>query len=86
VGATHVDPAAPLRISLSGSFGLRLPRRALGHLDAVDPKASGPRFEVPFSATEPGAQEARARIEFFICSERWCVRESRDVSVAVDVR
>ncbi|HET6414222.1 MAG TPA: hypothetical protein VFG53_19380 [Anaeromyxobacter sp.] len=86
VPGTHVDPAAPLRISLSGSPGLKMSRRVLGQKDAVGPRAQGPRFEVPFTATQRGAQVARARIDFFVCSETWCARQSRDVSVAVLVK
>jgi len=82
----HVDPAAPLRVSLSASPGLKMSRRVLSHQDAVDPRALGPRFEVPFTATKRGAQVARARLDFFICSETWCARQSRDVSVAVLVK
>jgi hypothetical protein len=82
----HVHPAAPLKIAISGTPGLKLSKDVLGHKDAVDPAAEGPRFEVPFTATAPGAQEARARLDFFICSDEWCVKQSRDVTVAVDVR
>jgi len=86
LNGTHVHPQAPLKIALSGTPGLKLSRDVLGHKDAVDPKAEGPRFEVPFTASEPGAQEARARVDFFICSDQWCVKQSRDVTVAVDVK
>jgi len=83
---THVDPAAPVRIALSGTPGLKLSRDALGHQDAVDPGSPGPRFEVPFTATQAGAQEARARVDFFLCSDAWCAKQSRDVAVAIDVK
>ncbi len=83
---THVHPAAPLKITLSATPGLKLSREQLGHADAVDPKAEGPRFEVPFTATAAGAQEARAKVDFFICSETWCVKQSRDLSVSVAVK
>jgi hypothetical protein len=83
---THVHPAAPLKIALSATPGLTLSRRELGHADAIDPKADGPRFEVPFTATAAGAQEARAQVGFYICSETWCVKQSRDVRVSVDVK
>ncbi len=81
----HVHPAAPLKIALSGTPGLKLSKEQLGHADAVDPKAEGPRFEVPFTAAA-GAQEARAKLDFFICSETWCVKQTREVSVSVDVK
>ncbi len=86
LNGTHVHPAAPLKIALSGTPGLKLSKDVLGHKDAIDPGAQGPRFEVPFTAAQAGAQEARARVEFFICSDQWCVKQSRDVTLAVDVR
>ncbi len=86
VQGTHVHPAAPLKIALAATPGLKLDRDALGHKDAVDPKADGPRFEVPFSAAQAGAQEVRVKVDFFICSDQWCVKQSRDVTVAVDVK
>ncbi len=85
ITGTHVHPAAPLKIALSGTPGLKLSKDVLGHKDAVDPQAEGPRFEVPFTAAQRGAQVARAKVDFFICSDQWCVKQSRDVSVPVDV-
>ncbi len=83
---THVHPQAPLKIALSGTPGLKLSKDVLGHKDAVDPKADGPRFEVPFTAAQAGAQVARAKVDFFICSDQWCVKQSREVTVPVDVK
>ncbi len=85
LNGTHVHPAAPLKIALSGTPGLKLSKDVLGHKDALDPKADGPRFEVPFTAAQAGAQEARAKVDFFLCSDEWCAKQSRDVTVAVAV-
>jgi hypothetical protein len=82
----HVDPRAPLKVTLTATEGLRLEKEKLGQKDAVDPKAEMPRFEVPFLAREKGTQEARAKLDFFLCSDQWCVKQTREVSVAVDVR
>ncbi|HVO21917.1 MAG TPA: hypothetical protein VMU15_21880 [Anaeromyxobacter sp.] len=83
---THVNAEAPLKIALSATPGLKLSRDLLGHKDAQDPAGIVQRFEVPFTATGTGPQEARARVEFFICSEQWCVKQARDVAVAVHVK
>jgi hypothetical protein len=81
----HVHPEAPLRIVLDAR-GLELAKRTLGHKDAVDPRAEGPRFEVPFVAPAAGAHEVSARVQFFVCSDQWCVKQARDVSVAVTAK
>jgi hypothetical protein len=83
---THVHPQAPLKITLAGSPGLKLAKDRLGHADALDPRAEGPRFEVPFTALATGAQEVKAKVEFFICSDQWCVKQARDLAVSIDVR
>jgi hypothetical protein len=82
----HVDPRAPLKITLEATPGLKLSKTALGKADPVDPKAAGRRFEVPFVAEAAGKHQARAKLDFFVCSEQWCVKQVRDVTVAIDAR
>ena len=86
VGKVHVHPQAPLKIALEATPGLELEKTALGKADPVDPKADGRRFEVPFAALAAGKQQARADLDFFICSDTWCVKQVRQVTFPVDVR
>ena len=86
LGGTHVHPQAPLKITLQATPGLSLSKAQLGHKDAVRPEADGPRFEVPFTAAKAGKEEARAKVDFFICSDKWCVKQTRDVSMPVEVK
>ena len=83
---THVNAEAPLKVALSATPGLKLSRDQLGHKDAQEPGGIAQRFEVPFTATDAGPQEARARLDFYICTEQWCVRQAREVAVAVHVK
>jgi hypothetical protein len=85
VEKVHVHPQAPLKITLEAP-GLTLEKTSLGHKDAVDPKSEGPRFEIPFVAAAAGRQDAKAKVDFFICSDQWCVKQTRDVTVAVNVK
>jgi hypothetical protein len=82
----HVHPQAPLKIALTATPGLTLGKSALGRKDLADPKAEAPRFEVPVTAAAAGKQEASAKVDFFICSDQWCVKQVRDVKVAIDVK
>ena len=82
----HIHPQAPLKIKLTAPAGLKLDKAELGHKDATDPKADGRRYEVPFTAVAAGKQEARANLDFFICSDTWCVKQVRQVTFPVDVR
>jgi hypothetical protein len=86
VEKVHVDPRAPLKISLEATPGLKLSKTTLGKTDPVDPKAEGRRFEVPFVAEAAGKHETRAKLDFFVCSDQWCVKQVRDVTVAVEAR
>lgn len=83
---THVHPQAPLKVTLAASPGLGLAKGTLGRADLADPKAEAPRFQVPFSAAAAGPQELTAKVDFFICSDQWCVKQIREVKVPVDVK
>jgi len=82
----HVDPRAPLKIKVEASPGLRAEKASLGRADATDPKSESPRFEVPVVAVAAGAQEAKLLLDFFVCSDSWCVKQARTVAVPVQVR
>jgi hypothetical protein len=81
----HVQPQAPLRMTVSASSGLALEKERLGWPD-VRGGTESPEIEVPFTATAPGAQAVRARLEFFVCSKHWCVGQDRDVVLPVAVQ
>jgi hypothetical protein len=83
---THVHPQAPLKVTLSASAGLALAKAQVGRADLAEPKAEAPRFEAPFKATAAGAQEVTAKVDFFICSDAWCVKQVREVKLAVEVK
>ncbi len=82
----HVDPRAPLKIVLEATPGVNLSRTSLGKADPVDPNAPGRRFEVPFVVERAGNHETRAKLDFFVCSDQWCVKQVRDVTVALEAR
>ena len=82
----HVHPQAPLKIKFEAPPALKLEKADLGRRDAVDPKAEEPRFEAPFVAAAAGAQQAKANVDFFICSDTACVKQQKTVSIAVAVK
>ncbi len=86
VEKVHVDARAPLKIALEATPGLKLAKSSLGKADPVDPKAEGRRFEVPFVAEKAGKHEARANLDFFVCSDQWCVKQVREIRVALEAR
>jgi hypothetical protein len=84
-GAVHVDPKAPIKVTLAATPGLTLPRAQLGRPDAVAAGA-GVSFLAPFTAAAAGPQEVKVRLDFFVCTDQWCVKQVRDLAVAVDVK
>ncbi len=82
----HVHPQAPLKIRFEGGPGLRLEKAELGRKDAVDVASQEPRFEAPFVARAAGKQEAKANVDFFICSDTACVKQTKTVAFAVGVK
>ncbi len=84
-GEVHVDPKAPLKVTLEASPGLKLQKAQLGRTDSVQ-AGQGLTFAAPFTATAAGKQEVKAKLDFFLCTDQWCVKQLRDVTVLVDVK
>ena len=82
----HVHPQAPLKVRFEAPAGLKLERAELSRKDAVDPEAAEPRFEASFLAAAAGAQEAKASVDFFICSDSACVKQARTLPIPVSVK
>lgn len=83
----HVSDEAPLKIELSGS-NVKLAKQKLTGADSVakkDPAKEGvsPRFEVPFTGGVAGKSTLEAKMSFFICTDKLCEKQKRDVTLAV---
>jgi len=81
----HVSPDAPVSVTVSAGPALELPKQKLGRPDAKATEAKGVEFEVPFVGKQTGKDELHAQVVFFICTEKLCERQKRDVSLAVVV-
>ena len=82
----HVNREFPLKYKVEPSAGLKVDKLEWKRTDAVDPKADNPRFQIPFTATAKGKQQVTVQMRFAICSDAWCVPQTRTVTVPVDVR
>ncbi len=89
-GGAHVSDEAPLRIELSSKES-KLDKAKLTIADSVVKKKEGeaavpdPRFEVGFAPTAQGATSIDAKMTFFICTEKLCLRQTKTLSVPVSV-
>lgn len=81
----HVSPEAPLSVTVSAGPALELPKQKLGRPDAKATEGKGVEFEVPFVGKQQGKDLLQAQITFFICTEKLCERQKREVALAVVV-
>ena len=84
----HVSDEAPLRIELSSKES-KLDKEKLALADSVGPKEVGPRsavkFEVGFAPSAHGKTTVDAKMTFFICTEKLCSRQTKNLSLPVEV-
>ena len=81
----HVSPDAPVSVTVSAGPALELLKTKLGRPDAKTTQAKGVEFDVPFVGKQSGKDELHAEVTFFICTEKLCERQKRDVTLAVVV-
>ena len=82
----HVNRDFPLRYRVETSAGLKVDKVEWKREDAVDPKAENPSFEIPVTAAARGPQQVSVQMRFAICSDAWCVPQTKTVTVAIDVK
>ena len=82
----HVSPDAPISLTVSAGPAVKLSKQKLGRADAKETAAKGVEFEVPFTAESAGKDEVKGQLSFFICTEKLCEKQKREVALAVEVR
>lgn len=85
----YVSNEAPLKLQLSGK-NVTPEKSKLTYKDHVAKVAEGqkqpnPRFEVPIKAEAAGTGAVDAKLTFFICTEKICARQQKELSVPVQV-
>src|SRR5437899_1533660 len=81
----HVSPDAPLSMALSAGPSVKLAKVKLGRADGTATPQKGVDFTIPVTATAAGKGEVKGQLSFFICTEKLCERQKRDVTVPVTV-
>jgi hypothetical protein len=81
----HVSPDAPISILLSAGPAVDLEKTKLGRADGAATPGKGVDFRIPVSAKAAGKDEVKGQLSFFICTEKLCERQKRQVSVPVTV-
>lgn len=86
----YISEEAPLKIELS-STNVKPEKDKLGLKDSIGKKAEGakhatPRFEVPISAQTAGKTTVDAKMSFFVCTEKICSRQKKNLSLPIEVQ
>ncbi|HYS09996.1 MAG TPA: hypothetical protein VEP66_14740 [Myxococcales bacterium] len=82
----HVSPEAPISLSLTSGAGVKLVKDKLGRADAKETQAKGVEFDVPFTAAASGKDELKGTLSFFICTEKLCEKQKREIAMAIEVQ
>jgi len=87
----HVSDEAPLKIEVSSKQGT-VDKQKLTMADTLNKKKEGgpefpdPRFEVGFTPSAKGKASVDAKMTFFVCTDKICARQTKQLSVPVDVK
>ena len=79
----HVSPDAPLSMSLSSGPAIKLAKTKLGRGDGTATPQQGMDFKIPVTAAASGKDEVKGQLSFFICTEKLCEKQKKEVSLAV---
>lgn len=85
VEGAHLSDDAPMKLEFVGT-GLQLDAAKLGRKDGKPgSRANDVRFELGFTPKTRGAAKVDAKLVFFVCTDKACLRETSVMSFDVDV-
>ena len=82
----HVNEEAPITAAVKADPGVELPKPKLTRADLAESTKQSARFDIPFSAAEPGKKTITAQTRFVMCQEQACKPATETVAVEVDVQ
>jgi hypothetical protein len=80
-----LNAEAPVSLKLTPPPGLTVDKPELSRKDLAQSDAHAARFDVGFSASEPGTKNIQCEASFVICQESACKPVKETVVLAVDV-
>jgi len=81
----HVSPDAPISFTVHSGAVAKVEKEKLGRADSKPTDKHGVAFDVPFTAAQAGKDELRGTLNFFICTDTLCEKQSREVTLALEV-
>jgi DsbC/DsbD-like thiol-disulfide interchange protein len=81
----HLNEEAPISIKLTPGAGIQVPTPKLARKDIATATQDEARFDVAFTAAEPGAKTIEAEARYVICQDTACKQVKGTTTVKVDV-
>ena len=82
----HVNDEAPITAAVKADPGVTLPKAKLTRADLAESTKQSARFDIPFSAAEPGPKTITAQARFVMCQDQACKPATETVAFTVDVQ
>lgn len=80
-----VNEEAPISVKLTSESGITLEKDRLKTADLAQRTKDLARFEVAFTASEPGRKTINAEARFVMCQETTCKPVTEKIALAVEV-
>jgi hypothetical protein len=81
----HVSPDAPISFKVKAGTLLKVDKLTLGRAEAKETQKKGVAFDIPLSAANSGTEELRGTLNFFICTDTLCERQTKEIVLPVIV-
>jgi hypothetical protein len=85
VEGAHVSPDAPISFNVKSGTLLKMDKAKLGRADARETAKKGVAFDVPFTAASAGSEDLKGTLNFFICTDTLCEKQSKEIVLPVTV-
>ena len=84
-GGWHVNEEAPVTMKLQPEAGISVEKPKLTRADLAQRTKDLARFDVAFTASEPGRRTINAEASFVMCQETTCKPVKEKIALAVEV-
>ena len=81
----HLNEEAPISVKLTPATGVTVDKPKLARKDIAAKTQDEARFDVGFTATEPGPKTIEAEARYVICQETACKQVTGTATVKLDV-
>lgn len=78
-----VSEETPFTLKLEATSGVKLAAAKFTRKELVDPKSTAPAVKTSYTGVAPGANQIKADVVFFLCTDKLCQRMTAQTSIDV---